>query len=130
MLVTVTREIFTDKSTGSSISIDGTFECYGLEPPTRAEKPCAIPNGRYKVKLLWSPRFQMLLPHVLGVPGFTGIEWHPGNDPEDTEACTLIGSVREIDRVGNSVSTFTRLLLKLPDEFDVLYIGEPLTILT
>lgn len=129
-LVTITRNVFTDKSTGGMLDIDGLFVAYTLEPPVRAEKPCAIPNGTYIVKLLWSQRFQMMTPHVLNVPGFTEIEWHPGNRPENTEGCTLVGETRDTDYVGNSVLAFTKLLLSLADEFTVVYTGEPLTQIT
>ena len=126
-LATVTRTTFTEKSTGGMLDLDGVFAAFTLEPPVRAEKPCAIPNGTYRVKLLWSNRFQLMTPHVLDVPGFTEIEWHQGNKPEDTEGCLLMGATRAADWVGNSLITFTKLLLELPDEFTVVYTGEPIT---
>ena len=124
-LATVTRVTFTDKSTAGHLDLDGIFNAYTLEPPTRADKPCAIPNGTYQVKLLWSDKFQMMTPHVLNVPGFTEIEWHPGNSPEDTDGCLLVGQTRELDWVGNSLVAFTKLLLLLPDDFEVAYVGTP-----
>ena len=122
-LVTITRNAFTEKSTGGRLDIDGVFFCYTLEPPTRPEKPCAIPNGTYPVKLLWSERFQLMTPHVMNVPDFTEIEWHPGNRPGDTEGCALIGETRDTDWVGNSIAAFTKLLLQVTDEFTVTYTG-------
>jgi hypothetical protein len=69
--------------------------------------------------LLPSARFETYTPHVLDVPGFTAIEIHPGNSPEDTEGCTLVGETRgligypESDWIGNSDEAFNDLIAKL-----------------
>jgi len=52
----------------------------------------AIPTGRYRVKLTYSPRFKRILPILISVPGFAGIRIHSGNSHEDTEGCLLPGS--------------------------------------
>ena len=50
----------------------------------------AIPTGRYKVTKYNSPtRGWCLL--VNDVPGFSMIEMHVGNYPQDTDGCTLVG---------------------------------------
>ena len=54
----------------------------------------AIPAGRYRVRVTWSPRFQKPLPELVEVPGFLGIRIHAGNRPADTEGCLLIGFAR------------------------------------
>lgn len=96
------------------LSIEGVFECYTLEPPTKAEgKPRAIPLGCYELVLLPSKRFNTFTPHVLKVPDFTGIEIHPGNDPEDTHGCLLVGQNKHEDWVGNSIEAFNKLKDKL-----------------
>ena len=50
----------------------------------------AIPAGKYKMVLDFSPHFKRILPHILGVPGFTEIRQHGGNKATDTDGCTLL----------------------------------------
>lgn len=81
---------------------DGSFVCYVLEDPVREQEglpvsawkipgKTAIPQGRRRVTITYSKRFQRPLPLVNMVPGFEGIRIHPGNGPDDTEGCLLPG---------------------------------------
>ena len=121
MKLTVTRFIFTDKSTIGILDADGQFLSYTLEPVTRVDdvKPRAIPPGTYRLALLSSARFQTFTPHLMDVPGFTGIEIHPGNEPKDTEGCTLVGKTRGVDWIGNSDEAFNELLATLDASADM-----------
>lgn len=103
------------------LDLDGVFQCYSLEPPKRADKPCCIPAGIYKAKKYISPskRYEVIL--LLDVPGFDFVEWHIGNFPEDTIACTVVGQRRGVDAVWNSKTAFHDLMSKVPDEFEVEY---------
>ncbi len=115
MNITVERKWFTPNSTGGEMRLDGAFFCYTLEPradPSKG-KPYCIPVGQYPVTLAFTPRFQMITPHVMGVSGFEEIEIHPGNFPKDTEGCCLVGSTRDTDFVGNSRATFAKLMPQL-----------------
>jgi Family of unknown function (DUF5675) len=87
------------------LSIDGSFQCYTLEPPHRDgdTKPRAIPAGRYRLTWRFSKRHQKDVPHVEDVPGFTEIEIHAGNYPKDTEGCLLLGRSRGPDYLSTSV---------------------------
>jgi hypothetical protein len=127
MLLDLQRCEFTEKSTISKISIDGTFFCFGLEDVCREDKPgtwaktlkvpneTAIPYGIYRVVQSMSARFKKLLPEVLGVPDYAGIRIHAGNKPADTEGCILVGLVRNTDWVGNSVAAMGALQRHLED---------------
>ncbi len=53
------------------------------------------------------------MPHVDNVPGFEGIEIHPGNKPEDTEGCLLVGKMLLPDFIGNSREVFDQLFDRL-----------------
>src|ERR1700687_5575717 len=113
MKLTLERNWFTDLSVCGTLAIDGNFECFTLEPPVRATKPCCIPAGTYQVELAMSPHRNYVVPWVLGVPGFTGIELHIGNQPKDTVGCCLVGQHHNPDWVRNSAAAFRALMLKL-----------------
>lgn len=93
MNLTLKRERFSDHSTRGVLFLDDVFYCYTLEPRKDQSlgKPYCIPAGKYEVVLQYSPRFDMVTPHILGVPRFEGIEIHPGNYPSNTEGCILLG---------------------------------------
>jgi len=126
------------KSTIGSLSIDGKLECYTLEDTVRevegepvaqwkVQNETAIPRGTYQVIIDYSVRFRKDLPHVLGVPGFSGIRIHPGNCAADTEGCILVGQLiaSRPDWVGNSRQVFVRLMQRLESAYDR---GDPITL--
>jgi hypothetical protein len=83
--------------------VDGVFFCYTLEDEWRAEKIMGmtrIPAGLFRLGLRTSPKFSSKLGHdmlhVLDVPGFSCIYFHPGNTHKDTAGCVLVG-----DKVGS-----------------------------
>ena len=92
------KEFFEDRTIGG-MYIDSKWFCYTLEDKDRKledsgikiPKETAIPRGKYKCTISYSNRFHKLMPHILDVPEFTGIRIHPGNTPDDTEGCILIG---------------------------------------
>ena len=73
----------------------------------------AIPTGRYKVVLTYSPRFKRILPLLDSVPHFTGVRIHRGNTAKDTEGCILVGYNREVGKVLDSAATEQRLMAVL-----------------
>lgn len=134
----------TPNSTGGMLSLDGIFQCYTLEPRMdRSQgKPYAIPAGTYLVRLLESPHFTALMansermqhafghlfpdgkvitPHLVGVPGFDFVELHPGNKPEDTDGCTLVGETRGADYLGASDMAFRMLMNRLLGANDPIF---------
>lgn len=125
MELVVQRQWLTDKSTCGELLLDGAFECYTLEPQKDQSKgkPFAIPAGTYQVKLLKSDHFHMVTPHILNVNGFEAIEIHPGNDPEATHGCTLVGTTLAKDFVGNSRLAFANLMPKLKEPINITYVG-------
>ena len=121
MEIHVKRKIFTNKSTISELSINGTFFCFTLEDTDRYLEQghqkifglTAIPRGTYNVVLSFSNRFQKYLPEIQNVPGFKGIRMHTGNKPEDTEGCILVGKIKTKDFIGESAKAFNAFMAEL-----------------
>lgn len=118
VLITIERKIFTEISTISELRVEKSdFKCYTLEDMDRhlesggfkIPKQTAIPRGIYKVILNFSDRFMLILPLLLGVDQFTGVRFHPGNYPVDTEGCILPGTSYGTDVVYNSRLALARL---------------------
>src|SRR5574337_480152 len=126
MLLLLSRDLFTDSSTIGTLSVDGVLQCQTLEDTdrhleaggTKIYGQTAIPRGTYEVIVDWSPRFQKNMPHVLDVPQFEEIRIHPGNAPEDTEGCILVGLRRGVDFIYQSVVAFSLLLPKIEAALD------------
>jgi hypothetical protein len=78
----------------------------------------AIPSGTYKIIFFNSPHFGRILPRLQNVPGFDGILIHPGNTPQDTHGCILVGR-RTGNEVLNSRFTFNELWEKIKDDSDL-----------
>lgn len=117
MILTLIRDIFTDKATTGALSIDGKPGFYVCEDTDRGldalmplaeiqrrkvKGQTAIPTGRYRVAWRWSEKHKAEVPWLDGVPGFQAIEIHSGNTPDQTEGCQLVGTVRGLDSVGHS----------------------------
>ncbi len=105
MNLTLKRDPTTPEGTFGKLSIDGVYACETLEDEVREVEgqsvkewkmagETAIPRGRYRVIITWSPRFKRELPLLIDVPGFEGIRIHAGNTELDTEGCILVGSER------------------------------------
>ncbi len=119
MNLMLTRKYFTEKSTIGALSIDFEFCCWVLEDKQRGpDEPklfgqTAIPQGRYEVVITHSPRFDIDMPLLVDVPGFQGVRIHPGNRPDDTEGCLLVGEERGLDEVLHSRVAYEKLFEKL-----------------
>jgi len=96
--------------------IEGEWFCFTLEDVERPEKipgETAIPTGRYALVITHSQRFDMNLPLLLNVPGFTGIRIHAGNTDADTRGCILVGKRTLENAIGESRAALDDLMEKL-----------------
>lgn len=126
MKLELKRDTFTEHSTTGILFVDAVRECFTLEDKDRHLEDggikqygrTAIPRGRYKVVLDWSPKYKRKMPHVLAVPGFNGIRIHSGNKHEDTEGCILVGRSRHKDWLRDSRLAFNALLKKMTTAWD------------
>lgn len=117
-------------ATLGSLFYNGKLECFTLEDVVR-EVPgrpvsewkipgqTAIPRGIYKIVIVPSPkRHNDPTPRLLNVPGFDGILIHPGNTAAQTEGCILVGRMRSIAEVEQSIPAYTALFAKLKTTID------------
>lgn len=106
MEITLDRAWKKDGYTISRLFIGGERICEALEDTDRGLKQSmsleeikklkiygktAIPSGRYKVVMSYSPKFGKVLPEVLDVKGYSGIRIHQGNTAKDTAGCIIGG---------------------------------------
>lgn len=137
MEIVVTRRWKKLSYTIGEMSIDGKKFCNTLEDIDRGlsqsmteqqilsvkvKGQTAIPTGRYKVVLSWSPRFAKILPLVENVKGFTGIRIHSGNTAKDTDGCILVGENKAVGQVLNSRATMNKLMALLDNTKEEIWI--------
>ena len=83
----------------------------------RSIKPCAIPEGEYRVTMTYSPKYKTQLPLITGDSRFNslwqGIRIHAGNTAKDTQGCILVGENKIVGMVINSRLTLRTLLTSL-----------------
>ena len=130
-LVQVVRREYTDTTTLGELYVDGTFVCFTLEDTDRyltqdtpldtilaKKKPghTAIPIGAYKMAITYSSRFKKRLLIIKDVPGFTGIRFHTGNIPEDTDGCVLVGMEEENGALKDSRKAMTAFMGLIQNE--------------
>lgn len=126
-----------DKYTIGHLYINGDYYCDVLEDVDRelsndmSEEQIkkikiygktAIPTGRYKVEVTYSPKFKRYLPILLNTKGFTSIRIHSGNTPEDTLGCLLVGFNKEKGKVLNSRVTSDKLTALLRNTKEEIHI--------
>lgn len=80
------------------------FTCEDKHEEVKIKKETRIPAGTYEMKIrkedtkltikhrtYYGPWFKYHI-EIVGIPNFTGVYFHAGNDENDTEGCVLIGS--------------------------------------
>ena len=108
MLISLKRETPRGKAVFGRLMVDGGM----LAMDTLENLTYAIPDGFYRVRMTYSPRFQEVLPILDGVIGRTGIRIHAGNTIEHTEGCILVGDADQsrLSPLTSHLSPTNRLL--------------------
>lgn len=142
MELTLVRKFKGPAYTIGDLGINGRFFCNTIEdavrnlpaecPDTPRGKSCAckekvyartaIPAGRYRITLEYSPRFKRRMPCLHDVPHFLGVLIHPGNTEADSAGCIIVGENTVKGKVLNSRATFRKLyaLLEKEEEITIL----------
>lgn len=137
MELNLIRKYRNDKYTIGDLYIDGVWFSNVLEDTDRGLSSdmseeeikkikiygkTAIPTGRYKVEVTYSPKFKRYLPILLNVKGFSGIRIHSGNTHEDTLGCLLVGYNKVKGQVINSRVTSDKLTALLRNTKEEIHI--------
>lgn len=116
MKLKLIREGATYKSTFGKLYINDVYFCDTIEDVERESKikhQTAIDRGVYTVVMSFSNRFQKYLPELLNVPKFAGVRIHNGNTSEHSSGCIIVGKRVNSDFVGESKTTFAKLLSEI-----------------
>jgi hypothetical protein len=71
-------------------AVRGTITGTAHVLPTLENAEFIIPEGKYELKMTYSPRFKKMMPLVDGVKGRSGIRIHTGTIPEHSKGCILM----------------------------------------
>ena len=107
-----------ERYTIGNLFLNGSYFCDVIEDVVRVlnsekdkvKSETAIPKGRYKVVLSYSPKFKRVLPEILDVPYFSGIRIHGGNTEKDSAGCLIVGENKVVGKVINSKATLEKLM--------------------
>ncbi len=83
-----------NEATLGVIVVAGKAVCWTLEEPWRNNKAdiSCVPEGKYPLKLEFSPSKGRQLWTIKDVPGRSYVRIHTGNTVDDTEGCPLTGT--------------------------------------
>lgn len=97
------------------MKINKSVFCVTLEPPDKLNKPfvSSIPAQQYMCVRIKSPKYGETF-KVMNVPGRNHVEFHAGNDIDDTEGCIILaehfGKLKGNRAVLNSGRTFRNFM--------------------
>lgn len=91
-IVTLYRYLQNSNGTFGAVWINDWPVCYSYELPWKENKKAVscVPCGEYDASLFQSPKHGLVY-KLEGVPGRGDVEFHIGNDAEDTLGCPLVG---------------------------------------
>ena len=71
-----------------TIHLDGERDSYDVGTLENAET--LIPEGRYPLRMTYSPKFGKMRPEICDVPERSGIRFHLGTRPHHSAGCVLV----------------------------------------
>ena len=138
MEITLIRILRADNYTEGKLFFEGEPVCDTIEDKdrdanrngrldgeeTKVYGETAIPNGRYRVTLDYSPKFSpkyggRRIPFVHNVQGFEGIRIHTGNTAGDSLGCVIVGVRSGAGVVSDSRNTFLNKVLPPLEAADI-----------
>lgn len=110
------RNIIGDLHVDSIVLAIKKFFGYTLEDEIRANGVkeygvTAIKAGLYDIEVTYSPKFKRDMILIKGVPQFSGIRMHGGNDSEDSLGCPLVAYNTDYKKIwGTAEKELTKLV--------------------
>ena len=95
-MLTLIRDVRVGNAILGRLSHNGGFICWTLENAAKA-----IPMGRYSLQNSVSTKFKRELPLIYNettVKASRGVRIHAGNSAKDSNACVLVGMVRDCSK--------------------------------
>ena len=80
-------------------AIRGCLRFEGQEIETLENAEFIIPEGKYELKMTYSPRFKKMMPLIGNVPGRSGIRIHGGTKPEHSTGCVLVSNPKDREKI-------------------------------
>lgn len=120
-MLTLIRDIRTDKAILGRLFHNGGLVCYTLENASKA-----VPCGMYNVQNSRSPKFKRELPLIYNgrVPESRGIRLHVGNTVASSNGCILVGMGRDEKKLliteSASAETMVTMLCRNEKELAVI----------
>lgn len=110
------RDTYTSNSIFGVLNNSDLWTVQTLELPKVDGLPgSAIPAGRYRITIAFSPHFNRPMPLIVGIPNRSEIEIHWGNTHTDTRGCILVGMAREGDSIIQSKEAFANIFSYIED---------------
>ncbi|WP_405326058.1 DUF5675 family protein [Fibrobacter sp.] len=109
-MLTLVRDIRTEKAILGRLYLNGQMVCYTLENAAKA-----VPCGMYRVKNSRSPKFKRELPLIYNgnVPASRGIRIHVGNTAASSSGCILVGMGRDVKKSFITESTNAEIMVTM-----------------
>ena len=114
--ITINRDKYTDKSVTGTITITsdvagaGSYSGYTLETAAAGPKGDKDPIREGNYDAFTRTDHDPNRVELSDVPGYTNIQIHTGNTPNDVEGCFAVGKSRDTDRVNNSKDAMQEIL--------------------
>ena len=125
MKLTLKRIFKGENYTIGRLYLNGCYLCDTLEDKVRINNcncedkiygKTAIPEGEYRIEMIYRASNNVLTPLLIDVPCFTSILIHAGNTQYDTDGCILVGQNKVKGKVLSSKRTFNNLVRILKEE--------------
>lgn len=119
MIELITVDQGENKGTMGVIIVNNVACCWSLELPWLNNIPfiSCVPSGEYSIVLEYSPKFNMNLYELKGVPGRSECKFHIANSLYEIKGCIALGTIPMIKQgkyeLEQSTKAFDKFMLMM-----------------